>query len=151
MSGAGSPPLYWSLTWTTSSPGAWSLLCGFAVGRGPETLRLRRGIPTPYTDPRHRLESVPTDDHTAVGLEQFEHTAEFEGEGNGTSVSLIVVDMPPGEGVRLHTHPYAEIFLAQQGHATYMVGKATIDVVAPRTLIGPANVPHGFTTSAMSA
>ena len=31
-SGAGPPPAYWSLTWTTSSPGAWSLLCGFAVG-----------------------------------------------------------------------------------------------------------------------
>ena len=27
----------------------------------------------------------------------------------------------------------------------YTLGDATIDVVAPRTLIGPANVPHGFT------
>ena len=70
---------------------------------------------------------------------------ELEGEAHGTSVSFILVDMPPGEGVRLHTHPYAEIFIVQEGHVTYTLGRATIDVVAPRTLIGPGNVPHGFT------
>ena len=53
--------------------------------------------------------------------------------------------MPPGEGVHLHTHPNAEIFIVQQGHATYTIGKETIGAVAPQTLIGPANVPHGFT------
>jgi mannose-6-phosphate isomerase-like protein (cupin superfamily) len=88
---------------------------------------------------------VPPDDRAAVELQHFEHTAEFEGEAHGTSVSFILVDMPPGKGVRLHTHPYAEIFIVQEGHATFSVGDATIDVVAPRTLIGPANVPHGFT------
>ena len=89
-------------------------------------MRLRRGIRKPYTDPRHRLGSVPTDDHTAVELRPFEHTADFEGEAHGPSVSFVLVDMPPGEGVRLHTHHYAEIFVVQQGHATYTVGKETI-------------------------
>jgi len=88
---------------------------------------------------------MPAGDHTAIELQQFEHIVEFEGEGHGVSVSFILVDMPPGEGVRLHTHPYAEIFIVQEGHVTYTVGSATIDVVAPRTLIGPANVSHGFT------
>jgi mannose-6-phosphate isomerase-like protein (cupin superfamily) len=88
---------------------------------------------------------MPADDPTAVELQQFEHTVEFEGDAHGTSVSFILVDMPPGEGVSLHTHPYSEIFIVQEGHATYTVGNATIDVTAPRTLIGPANVPHGFT------
>jgi len=88
---------------------------------------------------------MPAGDRTAIELQQFEHTVEFEGEAHGASVSFILVDMPPGEGVRLHTHPYAEIFIVQQGHATYTVGAQTIDVVAPRTLIGPANVPHAFT------
>ena len=104
---------------------------------------MRRGISKPYTGTRHRLESVP--DHTSVELEQFEHTVEFEGDAHGLSVSFILVDMRPGDGVRLHPHPYAEIFIVQEGHATYTVGNATIDVVTPRTLIGPANVPHGFT------
>src|SRR6266550_6112257 len=88
---------------------------------------------------------MPDHNPTAVGLQQFEHTAEFEGETHGTSVSFILVDMPPGEGVALHTRPYAEIFIVQEGHARFTVGDVTIVVVAPRTLIGPANVPHAFT------
>ena len=77
-------------------------------------------------------------------LQDFPSKDEFEGADLGISVSVILVDMAPGDGVRLHTHPYAEIFIVQEGHASYTVGAATIDVVAPRTLIGPANVPHGF-------
>ena len=77
-------------------------------------------------------------------LQTFPSQDEFEGADRGVSVSVILVDMAPGDGVRLHTHPYAEIFIVQEGHASFTVGAATIDVVAPRTLIGPANVPHGF-------
>ena len=88
---------------------------------------------------------MPTGDPAAVELQRFEHTVEFEGEAYGASVSFILVDMPSGEGVGLHTHPYAEIFIVQEGHATYTIGAQTINVVAPRTLIGPANVPHAFT------
>jgi mannose-6-phosphate isomerase-like protein (cupin superfamily) len=69
---------------------------------------------------------------------------EFEGQSHGTSVSIILVDMPPGDKVRLHRHPYAEIFIVQEGRASYTVGSSTIDVVAPRTLIVPATVPHAF-------
>lgn len=77
-------------------------------------------------------------------LQHFQSQDEFEGADRGISVSVILVDMAPGDGVRLHTHPYAEIFMVQEGHASYTVGASTIDVVAPRTLIGPANVPHRF-------
>jgi quercetin dioxygenase-like cupin family protein len=87
---------------------------------------------------------MPAGDPSAVEFQQFEHTAEFEGKDHGIAVSVILVDMPPGEGVALHTHPYAEIFIVQAGHAKFTVGDATVDVVAPRTLIGPANVPHAF-------
>ena len=90
---------------------------------------------------------MPTEGDTAVELQRFEYTAEFEGEAHGTAVSFILVDMPPGEGVRLHTHPYVEIFIVQEGHANFTIGDESIDVVAPRTLIGPANVPHGFTNA----
>ena len=60
---------------------------------------------------------------------------EFEGEAHGTGVSFILVDLPPGGGVRLHQHPYAEIFIVQEGHASFTLGTSTIDVVAPRTLV----------------
>jgi len=50
-SGAGPPPAYLSLTCTTSSPGAWSLVFGFAVGRGPVGFRLRWRITPNRTPP----------------------------------------------------------------------------------------------------
>jgi mannose-6-phosphate isomerase-like protein (cupin superfamily) len=68
----------------------------------------------------------------------------FEGETYGTTISVILVDLAPGVAVPLHRHPYAEIFIVQEGHASFTVGSSTLDVVAPRTLIGPAGVPHGF-------
>jgi len=36
---------------------------------------------------------------------------EFEGEAHGTGVSFVLVDLPPGGGLRLHQHPYGEIFI----------------------------------------
>jgi mannose-6-phosphate isomerase-like protein (cupin superfamily) len=55
--------------------------------------------------------------------------------------------MLPGDGVRLHRHPYAEIFIVQEGSATYRVGEETLGVEAPRTLIVPGGVAHGFTNT----
>ena len=46
--------------------------------------------------------------------------------------------------MRLHRHPYVEIFIVQEGHASFTVGPSTIDAIAPRTLVAQANVPHGF-------
>jgi mannose-6-phosphate isomerase-like protein (cupin superfamily) len=87
------------------------------------------------------------DDYTVTdqrGLQILPETQEFEGERHGTSVSFILVDMPPGSGVRLHRHTYSEIFIVQQGHATYTVGSSTLEVEAPRTLVVAAGVPHAF-------
>ena len=80
-------------------------------------------------------------------LQHFPNTDEFEGEPHGASVSFILVDMPPGEGVRLHRHPYAEIFIVQEGRASYTVDSSMFEVVAPRTLIVPAHTPHAFVNS----
>ena len=89
-------------------------------------------------------------EYTVVEQDQLirsENTDEFEGERHGTSLSFILVDMPPRAGVRLHRHPYAEIFIVQEGRATYRVGDSTLEVEAPRTLIAAADVPHGFVNS----
>ena len=72
-------------------------------------------------------------------------TYELEGyEYNDTNISLILVDMLPGDGVRLHSHPYGEIFIVHEGQATYTVGSATIEVRAGQIVIAPADVPHKF-------
>jgi mannose-6-phosphate isomerase-like protein (cupin superfamily) len=81
-------------------------------------------------------------------LRHYEHTDEFEGDSHGdTQVSFILVDMPPGSGVRLHRHAYQEIFLVQEGEATYTIGSETLEVKAPQIVIVPSGVPHKFTNS----
>ncbi len=73
---------------------------------------------------------------------------EFEGYLYGdTGVSLIWIDLPPGDGPRLHKHPYAEVFIVQEGQATYTVGANVLEVTAGQVVIAPPNVPHKFTSS----
>jgi mannose-6-phosphate isomerase-like protein (cupin superfamily) len=65
----------------------------------------------------------------------------------GAPASLIFFDGPPGSGPKLHRHPYAEIFVVQEGHATFTVGDATLEATAGQILIAPAGVPHKFVNS----
>jgi len=66
------------------------------------------------------------------------NTYEFIGsQHQNTEVSFIWVDMPPGGSVRLHTHPYTEIFIIQEGAATYTVGTETLHVHAGQVIIVP--------------
>ena len=76
------------------------------------------------------------------------NTYEFEGIRQGdTNVSFIWVDMPPGGTIRLHRHPYEEIFIIQEGMATFTVGSATLEARAGQILIVPAGAPHQFMNS----
>jgi quercetin dioxygenase-like cupin family protein len=55
----------------------------------------------------------------------------FEGYRHGaTSVSLHLTDLAPGEGPRLHRHPYEEVFVVYEGQATYTLGDTTLEVTA---------------------
>jgi len=73
-------------------------------------------------------------------------TYEFEGVNyQDTEVSFIWVDMPPGGFVRLHKHPYKEIFIIQEGVGTFTVGSETLEAHAGQVIIVPAEVPHKFT------
>jgi mannose-6-phosphate isomerase-like protein (cupin superfamily) len=73
------------------------------------------------------------------------NTYEFEGTRfQDTKVSFIWVDMPPGGAVRLHKHPYQEIFIIQDGVATFNVDSTTLEAHAGQVIIVPANVAHKF-------
>ena len=73
------------------------------------------------------------------------NTYEFEGlHFQDTGVSFIWVDMPPGSNVRLHKHPYKEIFIIQEGVSTFTVDATTLEAVAGQIIIVPADVPHKF-------
>lgn len=60
------------------------------------------------------------------------------------NVSFIIVAAQPGDGVKLHSHPYQEIFVVQEGLALYTVGDATFEAKAGQILLTPADVPHKF-------
>ncbi len=73
------------------------------------------------------------------------NTYEFIGaKHQDTEVSFIWVDMPPGGSVRLHKHPYKEIFIIQEGIATFTVGSAILEAYAGQVIIVPSETPHKF-------
>ena len=44
----------------------------------------------------------------------------------------------------MHKHPYKEIFIIQEGVATFTVGSTTLEAKAGQIIIVPADVPHKF-------
>jgi mannose-6-phosphate isomerase-like protein (cupin superfamily) len=66
----------------------------------------------------------------------------------GAPVCIILFDGPPGSGPKLHRHPYAEVFIVQEGQATFTVGEHTIEVTGGQIVVAPAGVPHKFVNSA---
>jgi len=78
-------------------------------------------------------------------LPRDRNTYEFIGsQHQDTEVSFIWVDMPPGGFVRLHKHPYKEIFIIQEGIATFTVGTSALEAHAGQIIIVPADMPHKF-------
>ena len=75
-------------------------------------------------------------------------TYEFQGYLHGdTGLSFIWVDLPPGGGPRLHKHPYAEVFIVLEGHATFTLGSASMEARAGQVVIAPPGTPHKFVNS----
>lgn len=78
-------------------------------------------------------------------LPRDDNVYEFEGiRYQDTEVSFIWVDMPPGGNIRLHKHPYKEIFIVQEGVATFTVGAEILQAHAGQIIIVPGDVPHKF-------
>ena len=76
-----------------------------------------------------------------------EEAGEFQGRLLGASVSVIVVDAPPGGGPRLHRHPYEEVFVVQEGSATFTAGEDVIEATGGQVVVVPADVAHKFVNS----
>lgn len=81
-------------------------------------------------------------------LEHSPHSHEFVGADNGDiPFSIILVHSEPGVGPKLHRHPYAEVFVVESGQATFQLGDQTIVVDGGHIVVGPPDVPHGFTNT----
>ena len=76
------------------------------------------------------------------------NTVKFQGCLHGeANISFLWVNMPPGDGPRLHRHPYEEVFIILEGRATFTVGEATEEATAGQVLVAPPNTPHKFVNS----
>ena len=62
-------------------------------------------------------------------------------------VSFFLTDGAPGSGPDLHKHPYAEVFVIQEGDVTFTVGEDTIEATGGQIVVVPAGVPHKFVNS----
>ncbi len=83
-----------------------------------------------------------------VGDLPFSNVAhELVGADHGASVTLVVVDAPPGTGPRLHSHPYEEILIVQEGEATFRLGLAERIVRAGEIVIVSPGQAHAFTNT----
>ena len=71
----------------------------------------------------------------------------FQGHHHSAGVSFIVVDAPPGGGPVLHRHPYEEVFLVQEGTATFTAGDEVFEATGGQIVVVPADVPHKFVNS----
>ena len=73
---------------------------------------------------------------------------EFDGsEHGGVNVSFLIIAAPPGSGPQLHSHPYDEVFIVQEGQVTFTVGDETLKATGGQIVIVPAGTPHKFVNS----
>jgi quercetin dioxygenase-like cupin family protein len=86
-------------------------------------------------------------DYMMVGRDQL-GDSELEGyQFGGANVCLIFIDLEPGDGPRLHRHPYEEIFILIEGRATFTIGSNTVEASAGQVLIAKPGVAHKFVNS----
>jgi mannose-6-phosphate isomerase-like protein (cupin superfamily) len=70
----------------------------------------------------------------------------FEGHrhAEGVDVSCFVTKYPHGGGPQLHKHPYAEVFVVQDGEATFTAGADELLVTGGHIVVVPPETPHRF-------
>jgi mannose-6-phosphate isomerase-like protein (cupin superfamily) len=68
----------------------------------------------------------------------------MEGHSYGAGVSFFLIEYPPGRGNSLHRHPYAEVFIVQEGEALFTVGDSEVPGRAGSVVVVPAGDAHRF-------
>jgi mannose-6-phosphate isomerase-like protein (cupin superfamily) len=72
---------------------------------------------------------------------------ELVGAEHNSGLCVIFVDAEPGRGPSLHTHPYEEVLIILEGHATLDDGEGRREVSAGDVVLIPPGRPHGFVNS----
>jgi quercetin dioxygenase-like cupin family protein len=71
-------------------------------------------------------------------------TGNLKGADHGASISLILDHSKPGEGPRLHRHPYDETWVVHEGNLTFQLGEERFEVGPGDIVIAPPGVAHKF-------
>jgi mannose-6-phosphate isomerase-like protein (cupin superfamily) len=112
-----------------------------------------RRVPGPkeaWFDPVALASALGRDEQPASALshEKLPHggfSAELVGVDQGiVGLSVLIVEAPPGEGPRLHRHPYDEIIVVQEGRGRYIAGDSEVELGPGYSLTIPAGTPHKF-------
>jgi mannose-6-phosphate isomerase-like protein (cupin superfamily) len=70
---------------------------------------------------------------------------DFVGEDHGgVPACVLFVEASPGQGPRLHRHPYVEILIVLEGTSTFDDGASRRDVDAGEMAVVDAGQAHGF-------
>jgi mannose-6-phosphate isomerase-like protein (cupin superfamily) len=70
----------------------------------------------------------------------------FEGASDGpATVSMILSEPEPGDGPRLHRHPYDETWVIERGNLLFQVGDTLAKARRGDIVVAPPDVPHKFT------
>jgi mannose-6-phosphate isomerase-like protein (cupin superfamily) len=71
-------------------------------------------------------------------------TGNLEGAAHGATISLILDNSEPGQGPRLHRHPYDETWLVIAGKLTFTAGDEQFEAGPDDIVIVPPDTPHKF-------
>jgi quercetin dioxygenase-like cupin family protein len=69
----------------------------------------------------------------------------LRGADHGATISVILDHSGPGQGPRLHRHPYDETWVVQEGTVTFQLGDERHQAKPGDIVIAPPGAPHKFT------
>jgi quercetin dioxygenase-like cupin family protein len=72
-------------------------------------------------------------------------SGQIAGTDHGSTISLILDQSEPGEGPRLHRHPYDETWVVQEGNVRFQLGDTEHRAGPGDIVIAPPGAPHKFT------
>ena len=71
-------------------------------------------------------------------------TGNLKGADHGATISLILDHSEPGQGPRLHRHPYDETWVVIDGNLTFQNGEERLKAGPGDIVIVPPRAPHKF-------
>jgi mannose-6-phosphate isomerase-like protein (cupin superfamily) len=94
----------------------------------------------PYADP----EPLEKGEQMPLIKADGQPSRNVRGAEHGASISLILDHSEPGEGPRLHRHPYDETWVVIDGNLTFQAGDDQLDAGPGDIVLVPPDTPHKF-------